>query len=194
MLLGLLLLGTCLPSLVFSQLFCNRCYGNSFCNNASHVDFDRNIANATCNVNVGNSLALEGIEDPMLRQIYKAINENTLKELDGAEATPFATIQGHCLTATVYEPHDTHTIRTCVTRNVPAGSNQSLCEILGTIVAPLNWYNGTFACRQCNSSHFCNNHTLSIGDGIAEPIISGTNMILASMIILLIALSIKSLF
>ncbi|ENN81738.1 uncharacterized protein LOC109546496 [Dendroctonus ponderosae] len=159
-----LLMGICLPSLVLSQLACSRCYGNSFCNNASHPDYATGIRQATCNVQVD----FEN-DDPIELKIQQAINAVSLKELGGQNATLLNTWQeGHCITATVHEPHDSHTLRTCVVRTLNANVTTSLCELIKTIISPLNWYEGNFTCRTCNGSHFCNNFTLNYGDGLGD--------------------------
>ncbi|KAL1497965.1 hypothetical protein ABEB36_008842 [Hypothenemus hampei] len=144
-----------------TQLACHRCFGKD-CNNGTDPGFIADNRQAVCNipsqfVDTGN---------PMLNQIQETINGMVLKTND---VSPFGTfIEGQCLTATIHEPFYTHTLRTCVLRTVPVDSNVILCAQIDAILRPANWYDGVFTCRSCNHSHFCNNHTLSITDGIEE--------------------------
>ncbi|XP_050311148.1 uncharacterized protein LOC126746794 [Anthonomus grandis grandis] len=150
---------------VYSQrtiLNCHRCFGNSYCNDADHPDFRANVANATCNFT--NTLGLDpSLDHPLWSHLQEALNKETA--LIGEEASPH-TFEGNCVTATVFEPHDTHTLRSCIIRDVTAGANRTLCELLASAVQTQNVHNGTFSCRECNRTNFCNTHTLRVGDGV----------------------------
>ncbi|XP_066259844.1 uncharacterized protein [Euwallacea similis] len=183
--LGIALVAACFPVLVYSQLTCHRCYGSGYCNNGTHEDFINDTRTATCDVQTDFKSDLQ-INNPILNNIQKALNEMTLKDVNVKDNTSLTNvITGHCLTATVHEPHATHTLRTCVTRTTAEGNNQTLCELINEIIDPLNWYQGKFACEACNNSHLCNNYTLSFDDqSEPEPEPDAASSLVVSSVIL----------
>ncbi|XP_066137740.1 uncharacterized protein [Euwallacea fornicatus] len=174
------LVAICFPALVRSQLTCHRCYGSGYCNNGSSEDFINDKRIATCNVKM-NFISDLQINNPFLNNVQNALNEMILKDIDTNSA--LITTE-HCLTATVQEPHATHTLRTCVIRTTSVSNDQTLCEYINEIIHPMNWYQGHFTCKACNSSHLCNNHTLSFDGNLVEPEEDAASSLMVSVVIL----------
>ncbi|XP_050305308.1 uncharacterized protein LOC126742621 isoform X1 [Anthonomus grandis grandis] len=145
--------------LTYSLLTCHRCFGNGFCHDPSHTDFPLYARNVTCSAT---SLSLDvGNTDLWSTEIQKALNRNF--QITAQNSTKTIVTEARCITARVHEPHDSHTLRTCVIETRNEDSTSRICELIKERIESQNRYNGNFSCGHC-TGNFCNVHTFSGSD------------------------------
>ncbi|KAH1010338.1 cell wall integrity and stress response component 4-like [Dendroctonus ponderosae] len=102
---------------------CYRCFGRHWCNDVAHPDFESNVTIMNCPATAA-KFSYEG-DSPTIAKFIHSLER--LSTSSGGEEGLSETTWG-CVTATIHEAHEVHTIRTCL------NNAETICPVVQTVV------------------------------------------------------------
>ncbi|XP_050302987.1 putative uncharacterized protein DDB_G0281733 [Anthonomus grandis grandis] len=163
MLLLYILLILSISGIINSQQQCYRCFGSNFCNNPADPSFQTNVHIVDCPAtDIYENLPKKG----------SLLVQKLLKHLEESSRNHTATFSTWgCLTATIHEDHEVHTIRTCINNAV------TICPtVVNVVLNPgLNEIpeNVEIDCGGCTGDA-CNDHSFLRPESTTSPSSSTT--------------------